>query len=157
MPGGRPKWTSPLIERFNERIDKQENGCWLWKGSSAANGYGNVGKALWGESYVHRWSYIHHKGPIPDGKMIRHTCDVRLCVNPAHLIPGDSVDNVQDMLQRNPDGCHRSFTPDQVREIRRAYTSAPYPSNTELANRYGVGSSTMCNVTSGRTYAYVKD
>jgi len=155
MPGGRPKWTSPLIERFMDRVEKQADGCWYWTGSTAANGYANVKKALWGESYVHRWSYIHHKGPIPEGMMIRHTCDVRHCVNPAHLIPGYSVDNVHDMLQRNPDGCHRAFTPEQVQEIRAAYTSAPFPSNTELAARHGISATAMSNLTSGRTYAYV--
>jgi hypothetical protein len=155
MPGGRPKWTSPLIERFMARVEKQADGCWHWTGSTAANGYANVKKALWGESYVHRWSYIHHKGPIPEGMMIRHTCDVRHCVNPAHLIPGDSVDNVHDMLQRNPNGCHRNFTEDQVRLIRLEYSTPPSASNSELAAKYGTSVSAMANLTSGRTYAYV--
>jgi hypothetical protein len=26
--------------RFIERIDKQENGCWVWKGNVSRGGYG---------------------------------------------------------------------------------------------------------------------
>jgi hypothetical protein len=155
MPGGRPKCTVPLIDRLMARVEKQGNGCWYWTGAVQINGYGQLTGSIWGTRYVHRWSYIHHKGAIPEGMMIRHTCDVRHCVNPAHLIPGHSVDNVHDMLQRNPDGCHRAFTPEQVQEIRTAYTSAPFPSITELAARHGVSTTAMSNLTSGKTYAYV--
>jgi hypothetical protein len=35
------------------------------------------------------------------GKLVmRHTCDQRLCINPAHLLIGTRMDNIQDMIQR---------------------------------------------------------
>ena len=111
----------------------------------------------WETRYAHRWSYMYHKGPITDGKMIRHTCDVRHCVNPAHLIEGDSVDNVRDMIERNPNGCHRAFLPETVKEIRKARVSEPFPTVAELAERYGVSASAMSNLLRGDTYGYVSD
>jgi hypothetical protein len=158
MPGGRPKSTVPLIDRFMARVEKQEGGCWHWMGAKQVNGYGSLSnRENWGTQYAHRWSYIHHKGDIPEGKMVRHTCDVRHCVNPEHLIPGDSVDNVRDMIQRNPHGCHRCFTPELIREIRAAYCQPPeFLSMPDLAKRYGVSSSTIHNIVSRKHYGYVE-
>lgn len=36
---------------------------------------------------VHRWSYTHLVGEIPEGRQLDHLCRVRNCVNPAHLEP----------------------------------------------------------------------
>ena len=141
------------------RVEKQEDGCWHWMGARQVNGYGSLatrGEA-WGTRYAHRWSYMHHKGEIPEGKMIRHTCDVRHCVNPHHLVAGDSVDNVRDMIERNPNGCHRCFTPELIHEIRAAYGHPPeFPSMTDLAKRYGVSASTIGNIINRRHYSYVE-
>ena len=64
-----------------------ENGCMIFTGATAGAGYGVVGKGPAGAGYyyVHRVSYEHHKGPIPEGLTIDHLCRVKLCVNPDHL------------------------------------------------------------------------
>lgn len=92
-------------QRFQERLDKfvpdrPEDGCWLWVGSHTKQGYGNL---TWGGRCgirAHRWTYEHLVGPIPDGLLLRHTCDVKDCVNPAHLIPGTHAENKQDAVER---------------------------------------------------------
>src|SRR5688500_748832 len=59
-------------------------GCWLWKGWLLNSGYGETtwhGKKI----TVHRLSYRLANGPIPMGKLVRHSCHVPTCVNPAHL------------------------------------------------------------------------
>jgi transcriptional regulator of aromatic amino acid metabolism len=70
---------------------------------------------------------------------------------------GHSIDNVRDMLERNPNGCQRKLTPEQVREIRTAYKSDPFPSTTELAARYGLSKTAVGNVLNGKSYGYVSD
>jgi hypothetical protein len=153
MPGGRPKSTEPLIERFMKRVNKTDT-CWLWIGGIQKNGYGSItttDKDTWGTRFAHRWSYLHHKGQIADGLMVRHTCDIRNCVNPAHLILGTSTDNVRDMLERNPNGCHRKFQQDDILKIREGYKTKSY---TELSEEWGVGVTTIGNIIRGEIYNY---
>ena len=80
---------------------KDDSGCWLWVGCiHKATGYGKKqwhGIAL----LAHRWMYEQRVGPIPDGMVIDHTCNVRHCVNPDHLQPMTQSENVQKCMDEN--------------------------------------------------------
>jgi len=43
---------------------------------------------------AHRVSYELFVGPIPDGKMLHHICNIRLCVNYEHLEPVTHKENM---------------------------------------------------------------
>lgn len=79
--------------------------CWEWTGYKNQHGYGRamttVARGIAKLMAVHRLSYEHHVGPIPDGKVVMHSCDNRACVNPAHLILGTQSDNLQDMRAKD--------------------------------------------------------
>lgn len=70
-------------DRFMRNVEVTPEGCWLWKASRLAGGYGQC--RLLGEIVAHRVSYRLFVGDIPDGLWIDHLCRVRHCVNPAHL------------------------------------------------------------------------
>jgi hypothetical protein len=84
------------IDRFMEKIQVSDSGCWLWTAYVMPNGYGtfrlprsSYGTFKDGKSMVlaHRFAYEALVGPIPDGASIDHLCRVRHCVNPEHLEP----------------------------------------------------------------------
>lgn len=83
MPRIGRKPTTPA-ERFAARVRPEANGCLVWTGFLDRDGYGQIG-VNGRTTRVHRWSYEHHVGPIPDGLVIDHLCRNRACVNPAHL------------------------------------------------------------------------
>jgi hypothetical protein len=49
---------------------------------------------------AHRASYLVYNGPIPDGLVVRHSCDHIGCIEPAHLLVGTIADNNRDMVER---------------------------------------------------------
>lgn len=74
-------------ERFWANVDKSAD-CWLWTGYLKPNGYASFypgGGRHVSKIYVHRFAYELARGPIPDGLEVDHLCNVRHCVNPAHL------------------------------------------------------------------------
>ena len=93
-------------ETFDDFVDKgKKGGCWLWTGTTDKAGYGVIRKSKGarnssGRLAAHRWSYMLHKGPIPDGLHVLHSCDNPTCVNPAHLRAGTHQDNMRDMVER---------------------------------------------------------
>ena len=88
-------------ERFNRNYEPDPNsGCWLWTGTIIkGTGYGQiqVGKRAIG---AHRFSWMLHCDEIPPGMSVLHKCDVRCCVNPAHLWIGTASDNMRDMIEK---------------------------------------------------------
>lgn len=68
---------------FWELVDKTLT-CWLWKGSSSDNRYGQYQRD--GVYHLaHRYAYEQVNGPIPEGMELDHLCRRPRCVRPDHL------------------------------------------------------------------------
>ena len=85
-------------EKFLGKIIKTGD-CWIWQAALNPHGYGFFGYNG-RQTLVHRVSYMFHKGEIPYGLVIMHTCDTPSCVNPAHLIAGTQKENIQDCIAK---------------------------------------------------------
>jgi hypothetical protein len=88
-------------------------------------------------SYAHRVAYVLAHGDIPAGSAVMHSCDVRACVNPAHLRLGTQQDNIRDAsakgrLPKERPGAW-ALTNEQVRDVRASVETCE-----ALAQRYGV-------------------
>jgi hypothetical protein len=99
---------------------------------------------------AHRAAWEQENGPIPGGLLVCHKCDVRSCINPAHLFLGSAADNAQDMarLGRAPEGAQNGelhgrskLTDEQVRAIRR--DSRPLAA---IAAEHGVSDSLISRI-----------
>jgi hypothetical protein len=99
MPNPRP-----IAERFAEKYEIVPwSGCWLWTGSTMANGgYGKITYHQGDQKQMgaHRVSWLLHKGPIPEGLWVLHRCDVPACVNPEHLFLGTAKENIEDCIRK---------------------------------------------------------
>jgi hypothetical protein len=99
------KRTPPEVRfpKFVVRGDPLE--CWLWQGGLMGSGYGQFYRAPGEPVGAHRFAWEQANGrPVPSGLHVMHSCDVRRCVNPAHLSVGTASDNHWDSSRkgRNP-------------------------------------------------------
>lgn len=120
----KPPECAAIIARFAKFVQITD-GCWLWTGSRTGSWKGGQHgqfSLYHGEHiYAHRLSYLLFNGPIPDGRIVRHACDVGYCVRPSHLLSGTQKDNLRDAVERHRLPKYRlgtKLSPEQVIEIR---------------------------------------
>src|SRR5688500_14913394 len=91
--------SASLQEKINRNVEVNSDGCWIWQGHIAKNGYGksNMGSVSEG-TYIctsaHRISYIAFKGVIPKDYHVDHLCRVKSCVNSDHLEAVTARENI---------------------------------------------------------------
>lgn len=92
---GKTYFRKPLWNKLAERFTFA-SGCWIWTGARSENGYGILPTKPKGRSpYAHRLVYEELVGPIAPKLVIDHLCRERLCVNPGHLDPVESGENIR--------------------------------------------------------------
>jgi hypothetical protein len=107
---GWEKMDSKMLRRFEAKIDQQmidwHTPCWLWTGGTHDKGYGRFwlglvdNQRIW--AYAHRIAFEHWIGMPPDGNIVDHNCNHKLCCNPTHLWPETTVNNLRLADQRRP-------------------------------------------------------
>lgn len=134
--------------------------CWLWTAGLFQSGYGQFASGGPGLKRAHRVSWGLAPGhQHPGVLLVCHACDVRACVNPAHLFLGTHRDNATD---RNTKGreAHQCgslqgsavLTEADVFEIRRIGRSVPHH---VLATRYGVRASTINRILLRKRWSHI--
>lgn len=140
---------SAYIQRFS--FPEPNSGCWIWDRGSY-QGYGSCKVRGHKRMNAHRLSYIVHKGEIPIGLVVRHTCDNKSCVNPDHLVCGTQQQNIIEAKERGllawgARNSVRKLTADQVLEARAAHANGE--SCMSIAKRMGVRLGTISDIIRG--------
>ena len=135
-------------------ITLAESGCWIWMLSTVKGGYG---KAYDGsKTYMaHRAIWEARNGPIPEGMLLCHRCDIASCVNPDHMFLGTSSDNSADMVKKGRSARgekigNAKLTPDLVSRIRKSSKT-----DQATAHEFGVSKTSIWHVRNNVTWRHV--
>lgn len=121
--------------------------CWIWDARKDERGYGWF-------SYLGQPWYAHRfmakvNGLDVNGKVVRHLCHNRSCVNPAHLAVGTQTENLQDSM-RNGNARQAKLDPEKVRDIRTKKLTID-----EYSSKYAVSRKAVYMVQSGASWGWV--
>lgn len=153
----------PLVERLTDRLALTDSGCLEYQGAKDQHGYGRIGLGGREGATVssHRVTYELFVGPIPDGMHVCHRCDNPPCCHPDHLFLGTPADNMNDKVAkgraRGARGEASPLTPlteDDVREIRRLYSTGDYTTRS-LAARFGIAGPNIWKIVRRITWRHI--
>jgi hypothetical protein len=158
-----------LDARFELRVDRSggPDACHPWTACTDSDGYGQLKKAIWGESKASRWALRRKLGrEIGPGLQAIHSCDNPPCCNERHLSEGTNLDNVRDRDAKgrghslvgdgNPKSILRS---EQVIALRAEFASVPRGERSrwirESAKAAGLKWWSLENVVYGKTWRHL--
>lgn len=156
MPGTR--YRNDGDQRHAARITRGEpEECWLWTGTVNGNGYGQLSIAK-RTVLAHVKAYTDAHGPVPTGMQVCHTCDERLCCNPAHLWAGSPAQNQYDKgakgrAAKGTANAAAKLNDDAVRHIRERLARGDL--HREIAATYGVSRPIIDRIANGKAWTHV--
>lgn len=140
------------------QVIEDERGCWLWP-RIAVLGYGHL-KAGGKQWKAHRMMFSLVNGDIPTGLFACHRCDVKNCINPAHLFLGTALDNNRDCCAKGrhfspPGELHPNalLTESSVRMIRAHWEAGR--TQISISKEFGVSNGTVRAVVVRQTWNHV--
>lgn len=127
------------------------------------DGYPVVNRKTYGEKLEHRFVYSSWNNYQfnPEDRVLHH-CDNPGCIEPEHLFLGTQVDNMRDRQNKGRQAHNRGeatgkttkFKDEDIIKIRKEYDSGKY-TRKELAEYYGVATSTMSYIIDRKTWTHI--
>lgn len=155
--------TNALKMRFRSKCMKAESGCLIWIGTIQRHGYGAIkidGRKI--DAHQAAWRIANGGIPVPIGKLIRHLCNCRQCVNVEHLKCGTHAENMQDafdnglgeFMPRGEEAWNSVLTDELVRTIWAIHEPRKYGA-TQIARKLGLNRSTVSAVITGKSWRHL--
>ncbi len=153
--------TDSLRARMERGVDRRgADECWPWR-RSTRSGYGcvkHLGKCL----STHVVSFRLHHGEIPAGQIVLHSCDNRICCNPAHLSAGSTTQNNREARERiafsSPVGeaCANAKLTDEAVRLAHSLFSVLHYSRQRISEILGCSSKIIGRVLRGERWKHVR-
>lgn len=132
--------------------EQDTNDCIMTPTGLDTYGYGQCRQGMRMRK-AHHVALEHSGRTLPEGMVVRHTCDNCACINPRHLVVGTNDENMQDMVKRGRASREKQRTAvlnwEKVREIRSS-TKSPE----ELSAIYGVRKQQVKRILKGDAWQY---
>jgi len=150
---GSAKHCSPDCYMRASTVFDERTGCKLWKGALDTKGRPH---ALWGgkRRKAHIMAFELAGGVLPEGKLLRHLCNIPRCCNPDHLKVGTHAENMADKAASGVTAGEKNWnallTNQQACEI---YATKGCGSAAALAGRFGVPTNLVRRIWNGESYA----
>jgi len=135
------------------RYKVNANGCHICT-SHPQTGGGYIVFRRCGKRYsLHRYIFEQVHSKIPEGLVVRHTCDTPQCINPDHLILGTQLENIRDQYKRgeNSKVGNSKLTIGEVREIKKLNGL-----QREIAKMYNIHQVTVSQIKTGTNWKNVE-
>lgn len=132
----------------------ETEGCWDWRGPMGEL----YGEFRTGRQYrAHRVSYEMFVALIPDGLLVRHTCDRYICVQPRHLLVGTIADNSRDAAERGrmPHGEAHTRAKITERDVLWIRENAGKVRQSEMAEVLGIDQGAISRIISRKSWRHV--
>ena len=128
-------------------------GCWNCTSHQPGSAGYPLVKMNGFQTTLHRHLYMQQTGrQLPSDIFVIHSCDNKMCINPAHMREGTAADNNRDAAEKNRTAYgenhpHAKLTEEAAKHIARSSATLK-----TLARHHGVSIQAVHAVKHGRTW-----